>query len=123
MGKSPEESVEFRIGAEGYVSIDPIPLTARDKEAVIVLKPAVDVRLRVVDAETGKPIPRFGIQTGRADKGSQDFRWGGAIGSWKVITIPRLKPRVAAIKSRSSPTAMRKRGHAPSAARRRPFAQ
>jgi beta-lactamase regulating signal transducer with metallopeptidase domain len=78
---APEESVEFRIGAEGYVSIDPISLTASDKEAVIVLKPAVDVRLRVVDAGTGKPIPRFGIQTGRADKGSQDFRWGGAMGA------------------------------------------
>jgi hypothetical protein len=73
---APEERVQFQIWADGYVPLDPIPLAAGDEEAIIILKPAVEVRLRVVDAGTGKPIPRFGIQTGRADKSVQGFRWG-----------------------------------------------
>ena len=73
---APDEPVAFSIGAEGYVWTDPFPLTAGDKEAVIVLKPEVAVHLRVVDAETGKPIPQFAFQIGTAKPGTQDFRWG-----------------------------------------------
>ena len=76
---APDEPVEFNIRAEGYVWTDPIPLTAGEKEAVIVLKPEVAVHLRVIDAETGKPIPRFAFQIGTANPGTQDFRWGQTI--------------------------------------------
>ena len=72
---APDDAVEYMIGAEGFIPTDPISLTASDKEAVIVLKPTVDIRLRVVDAETGKPIPRFAFQIGTAKPGTQDFRW------------------------------------------------
>ena len=67
--------MEFLIGAEGYLPTDPVPLTASDKEAVIVLKPAIDIRLHVIDAETGKPIPEFGVQIGTPSPAPPIFDW------------------------------------------------
>jgi hypothetical protein len=72
---APDEKVGMTIFAEGFFPIESMPLGATEQEMVIVLKPALDVRLRVVDAGTGKPVPRFGIQIGKANKGNQEFRW------------------------------------------------
>jgi hypothetical protein len=72
---APDKQVGMTIFVEGYVPIDSMPLAASEQEMIIVLKPALDVRLRVVDAGTGKPVPRFGIQIGSANKGNQEFRW------------------------------------------------
>jgi beta-lactamase regulating signal transducer with metallopeptidase domain len=72
---APAEPVGYAIGADGYVWVEPIALTAGEKEEVVVLKPALDIRLRVIDAETGKPIETFGIQTGTANPDSPGFRW------------------------------------------------
>jgi hypothetical protein len=73
---APQESVQFMIWAAGYVPINPISLAASDKEVVVILKPAVEVTLRVVDDVSGKPISRFAVQIGRATTSNQDFLWG-----------------------------------------------
>jgi hypothetical protein len=58
---APAERVEYSVGAEGYVPRF-VSLAASNVEAIVVLEPAVDVRLRVVDAKTGEPIARFNVQ-------------------------------------------------------------
>ena len=73
---APEGPVEFSIGAEGHDGADLTYLTAGEKEAVVVLKPELDVRLRVVDAETGKPIPQFDFRIVAGKPGTGDSRWG-----------------------------------------------
>jgi hypothetical protein len=78
---APAEPVMFVIGAKGYLSANPIRLTASDKVAVITLRPAVDVRLEVVDAETAQPIPEFRVAIGTPVPGTKDIRWGRPIGA------------------------------------------
>jgi beta-lactamase regulating signal transducer with metallopeptidase domain len=76
---APAESVEFSIWAEGYVPRDPVLLAASNTEAIVVLKPAVGVSLRVVDAGTGKPIAEFSVQIVAAIPGKAEFLpWGPA---------------------------------------------
>jgi len=77
---APADAIGFAIWADGYVPADPVSLAAGEREAVVVLKPALDILLRVIDAETGKPIELFGIQIGTANSDSKDFHWGTAIG-------------------------------------------
>jgi hypothetical protein len=77
---APADSVAFSISAEGYVPIDRVALDPSIKEAVVVLKPSLDVSLRVVDAGTGELIPRFTVQIGTASEGNQEFHRGrGAV--------------------------------------------
>ena len=52
-----------------------VSLTPGDQEAVVVLKPSLEIRLRVIDAATGKPISPYQIQIGKAKPGSKDFHW------------------------------------------------
>jgi hypothetical protein len=82
---APEGSLIFRVGAEGYLSDELFPLTAGEKEAVITLRPAVDIRLEAVDATTGRPLPRVLVRMGTPMAGTREFRWGPRIGT----TAPR----------------------------------
>jgi hypothetical protein len=72
---APDETVGMMISAEGYDSIESMPLAATVQEMVIVLKPVLDVHLRVVDAGSGMPVPRFGVLIGKANGVNQEFRW------------------------------------------------
>ena len=73
---APEGPVAFHIWSEGYIGEDPVRLTAGDQEAVVVLKPAVSVRLEIVDAGSGKPLPMFRVEVGTPEPGTKEFRWG-----------------------------------------------
>ncbi len=74
---APAEPVSFRIAAEGYLLPDDfVRLTAGDNEAIVVLKPAVNVRLEVVDARTGQPIPAYVMQIGTPEPGTKELTWG-----------------------------------------------
>ncbi len=76
---APAEPVVFQIGAAGYLLSDPDPfvqLTASDQEAVVVLKPAVRIRLEVLDAATGRPIPTYVIRIGTTRPGAKEIAWG-----------------------------------------------
>jgi hypothetical protein len=84
-GAAPAERVPFWITAEGYVSGQVIWLTAGGQEAVITLRPAVDVTIQAVDAETGAAIPRFRIEIATRDPSTGGFRWGQPTGR----TAPR----------------------------------
>ena len=71
---APEEEVEYSISAEGYLSCERVLLAVSNVEAIVVLEPAVDVRLRVVDAKTGEPIARFDVQVDAPYAPNQAFR-------------------------------------------------
>lgn len=72
---APAERVLFSIGAVGYVPGDPVWLTAGDRQADIVLTPGFLVRLRTVDASTGKPTPRFRVQIGHVGDDGREVDW------------------------------------------------
>jgi hypothetical protein len=40
----------------------------------------VDVRLQAVDAQTGQPIPRFRVEIGKREPGTDRFSWGPRMG-------------------------------------------
>ena len=75
MEQWPEGPVGYTIGTEGYVWSEQNSLTAGEEEAIVVLKPQVVVRLRAVDAETGKPVARFDYQIGTTKPGTTGFVW------------------------------------------------
>ncbi len=78
---APAEAVNFRFAAPGYIDDDRAhPLTASDGVAEITLRPAVDVQIVAIDAQTREAIPRFRIQIGTHDSGTNDWRWGPRMG-------------------------------------------
>jgi Carboxypeptidase regulatory-like domain len=79
-GDAPAEAVEFRIAAEGYIEDKVHQLTAGDAVAEVTLRPAVDVRIAAIDAQTREAIPRFPTQIGTHDTGTNGFRWGPRMG-------------------------------------------
>ena len=108
------EPAGFFLGDEGFVR-----LTASDEEAVIVLKPAIDVGFDVVDAETGKAITGFLIRTGRPEPGKTEIHWSEFDRKLNERTYSaKLDPSLARITSRSPPMAM---GPRRSRLRRRPW--
>ena len=48
--------------------------------AEVTLRPAVDVRIVAIDAQTRETIPRFRTQIGTHDPGTNGFRWGPRMG-------------------------------------------
>ena len=70
------ESVVYSVHADAYLRRDRVPLVAGDKEAIVVLKPGIELTLRV--CRDRQIIDWFNIQTGTVSEGSQDFRWGPA---------------------------------------------
>ena len=78
---APAETAEFRFAAEGYIDDDNMHrLTPGDAVAEVVLRPAVDVRIFAIDAQTRAAVPRFSTQIGTHDPGTNGFRWGPRMG-------------------------------------------
>jgi hypothetical protein len=75
---APEGPVDFIVGATGFLVPELVRVTASEREAFITLKPAVDVRLDVVEAETGKAVPQFLVRLGKGEP-SKEIRWGEPI--------------------------------------------
>jgi hypothetical protein len=82
---APEAPVAVQIGLQGYLSDSAVWLTAGDKAAVITLRPAIDLRLEAVDAQTGVAVPRFRIRIGTYEPGKEGIHWGFPTGR----TAPR----------------------------------
>jgi hypothetical protein len=81
-----QSSVEFRL-APGrrlrgrVVDPDGHPIgAAGDNEAVITLRPAVEVCLDAIDARTGEAIPRFRVELGRRQPDTNAYRWSPRMG-------------------------------------------
>ena len=49
---------------DGYLSKEPVSLTASDQERVVTLDPGLVISGSVTDAVTGKPVPRFRVIQG-----------------------------------------------------------
>jgi hypothetical protein len=79
---APDHSVELTIGKPGYLDIEQAPFTARDQEIEIVLKPALTVTIRVVDAASGQPIVSFDVE-----RRVRDVATGGM--AWNPVTARR----------------------------------
>jgi hypothetical protein len=77
---SAPETAPYSAWAEGYAPVEMLSLTAGDKEAVVTLKPAFDAQLRVVDAETGKPLDGFWVELGKTLPGVDGFQWENRVG-------------------------------------------
>lgn len=68
---APEESVEFALGwGQGREHLFEVPLTAQDKELEIVMKPALQVNISVIDKISRKTIKVVRLTTGYGNPGS-----------------------------------------------------
>jgi Carboxypeptidase regulatory-like domain len=76
---APAEAVGFLIRAEGYIDDKVRRLTAGDEVAEVTLRPAVDVRIVAIDAQTHEAVPRFWTQVGTHDI-TNGFRRGPRMG-------------------------------------------
>jgi hypothetical protein len=94
---APAEQVSFSIGAEGYEPRRSVELAADDKDAVVVLVPEIDVRLRAIDAVTGEPVSRFAVRVGAAGQDDPKMNWrpissGNAQGEYNAAIDTRKQP-------------------------------
>ena len=71
---APAESIELRVLKRGYRTVN-AELASSAEEHVIELGPATRIRGRVVDAETGQPIPRFTLWPGFRFSEEGDVHW------------------------------------------------
>ena len=62
--EAPADEVLIDMGKQGYMSIRRSPMTASDNEYTITMYPVLRVAGRVVDRETGQPIPKFTVTSG-----------------------------------------------------------
>jgi hypothetical protein len=73
---SAPETATYYVDAEGYAPpIEMLSLTTGDGEVAVALKPALDLSLHVVDAETGKLIERFAVAMGQASPDGEVAQW------------------------------------------------
>ncbi len=77
---APAEAVMFEFDAEGYIAHGRSWLIAGEEVAEVTLRPSVDVRLAAIDARTREPIPRYRVQIGTHDPGTNGFRKGPRMG-------------------------------------------
>jgi hypothetical protein len=77
---APAEPVDVSITADGYIGDQVHRLTAGGGMAEVMLRPAVDVHIFAIDAQTREPIPRFRTQIGSHDPGTSGFQWGPRMG-------------------------------------------
>jgi len=62
--EAPADEVLVDMGKPSYMSIRRYGMTASDREYSITMLPMLRVRGRVVDKETGQPIPKFTVASG-----------------------------------------------------------
>jgi len=87
---APADEVYFDISKTGYVPVRRKAMKAGQEEYLITLYPVLEVRGKVVDAETAEPIEEFELVTGCREEG-QEVQWlgrstmkhtGGFYGTW-----------------------------------------
>jgi RNA polymerase sigma factor (sigma-70 family) len=61
---APSDAMLIYIVKDGYLSKEPVSLTAADQEHVVTLDPGLVISGSVTDAVTGKPVPRFHVIQG-----------------------------------------------------------
>jgi protocatechuate 3,4-dioxygenase beta subunit len=61
---APADEVLVDMGKQYYMSIRHYGMTASDQEYTITMNPVLRVKGRIVDAETGRPIPKFTLYPG-----------------------------------------------------------
>ncbi len=61
---APSDAMLVHIFKDGYLRMEPVSLTASDREQVVTLGPALVISGSVTDAVTGKPVPRFHVIQG-----------------------------------------------------------
>jgi beta-lactamase regulating signal transducer with metallopeptidase domain/protocatechuate 3,4-dioxygenase beta subunit len=72
---APSDPMLVAIFRDGYQRMDPVSLTASQKEHVVTLGPGLVISGAVTDAVTGKPVPRFRVIQGLELEGRQDITW------------------------------------------------
>ena len=61
---APKDVVLYSAGKFGFMSTRHVPLSAADREQVVILYPELVITGRVTDAATGRPVPRFRLVRG-----------------------------------------------------------
>jgi peroxiredoxin len=61
---APVDAMLVHIFKDGYMRMEPVPLTASNQEQVVTLDPGLVISGSVTDAVTGKPVPRFRVIQG-----------------------------------------------------------
>jgi hypothetical protein len=77
---APAEAVQFRCTAEGYIDDEKCWLKAGNEVGDITLRPAIDVQIAAIDAQTREAVPRFHVQVGSRDRATNQFGWGPRMG-------------------------------------------
>ena len=72
---SPNDVVFYSTWKFGYMSSRNNPLTAADREQIITLHPQIVITGRVIDAETGQPLPKFRLIQGYRIEGREEIYW------------------------------------------------
>ena len=73
--EAPADEVLVDLGKQHYMSVRHNPRTASDKEYTITMYPLLRISGRVVDKETGQPIPRFTAIPGIDFGNGQPILW------------------------------------------------
>jgi beta-lactamase regulating signal transducer with metallopeptidase domain/thiol-disulfide isomerase/thioredoxin len=72
---APRDAVVFGAFKSGYMTSGDVPLTASDREQVILLYPELVITGRVTDAETGRPLPKFRLIRGNKHADPAEILW------------------------------------------------
>jgi RNA polymerase sigma factor (sigma-70 family) len=80
--EAPDDDVPLWFSKSGYVAVQYLPVRPSDRETVVVLKPALTVKGKVLDARTGEAIKSFSIETGAVDPKTGAVAWSPATMQW-----------------------------------------
>ena len=123
---APDKHVGMIVSAEGYDSIESMPLAASEQE-MVVDPPAYRFSTCRSGWSMPEPASRFldsAFKSARLIEATRNSAGKNRRSEyWKASTKLRLQPRMAPINSKSLPTATSRCRHASSAARRRPSAK
>ncbi len=72
---APRDDVLMDMGKQGYMSLRHYSLTASDREQVITMNAILRIAGRVVDKETGQPIPKFTLVPGYDSGNNRSVSW------------------------------------------------
>ncbi|OHB67601.1 MAG: hypothetical protein A2Y77_13960 [Planctomycetes bacterium RBG_13_62_9] len=73
--EAPSDEVLVDVSKQGYMSVSRNAMTASDKEYAVAMPPQLRISGRVVDKETGRPIPKFTAIPGIDWGTSQSVYW------------------------------------------------
>jgi hypothetical protein len=73
--EAPPDEVLIDMGKQNYMSVRNYVMSPSEKEYEITMPPELRIRGKVVDAETGEPIPEFNLLTGIDWGGDRPISW------------------------------------------------